>query len=318
MDNKQWSTPTSGLKNAPQPIPLTFSIPTSYVKTVQGGPILLDPYTVQFNLSPPLIIPDNCSAHLIQSSFSYSQPNVSGIANLPSIPLGNNAISMNFGVGFFAPFIVQLATGLYAYQDIQFALNQFVRTHDQTGATNLSSPIITGAIDLFNLVGVESTQTIIFSMNPAAFNAMTPEFPYEIIISFNVTSSIGPLLGFNETDTLTAPNGGTIPVSITGENPANFANNTSYILYISLCKDSYFNNSTGSLLYSFPLGNYAPNSVVSFQPTLRFPVPVYSGNFSNVIVYTTDQNGFRLPLVYYQAPFEFSFLISKNKKDGSI
>jgi hypothetical protein len=87
---------------------------------------------------------------------------------------------------------------------------------------------------------------------------------------------------------------------------------------MALVTNSYQNGIAGQLLYSFPLGTTTANSVVAFQPTLRFPVSVNSGTYSTVTVWTADQAGNRFPWSYYQAPFQFSAIISKNKEDGSL
>jgi hypothetical protein len=47
-------------------------------------------------------------------------------------------------------------------------------------------------------------------------------------------------------------------------------------------------------------------------------VQLASGTFSSIDIWTADQNGKRLPWAFYQAPFQFSAIISKNKEDGSI
>jgi hypothetical protein len=87
---------------------------------------------------------------------------------------------------------------------------------------------------------------------------------------------------------------------------------------MSFVTNSYQNGSTGQLLYSFPLGAFTANSVVAYQSTQRLPVQLSAGMYSTVNVWTADQSGNRLPWSEYQAPFEFTLVISKNKKDGSL
>jgi hypothetical protein len=194
---------------------------------------------------------------------------------------------------------------------------------------------VTGSADLFVFGAINSTQQLIFNLNPAAID--TTNFPSAaggvfptggIIISFANPSpvagsndSIGPVLGFPTTgvdSSFTAPAGSAAVYSKVAPDAGGFSDTSAYSLYMSIVDHSYINGQTGSLLYSFPLGANQPNSVVSFQPTLPYIVPIGSGTYSSISVYTTDQDGNRLPLRYYQAPFQFQVMITKNREDGSI
>lgn len=328
----QWQSSTSGIKNKPAPIPISFSIPAGYAATTSGGPILLDRYTVRFPFNPPLIIPENCSCALTQASFAYSQPNIVGAFTLQSAPNGNNRITIDFGAGFVD---IVLDPGLYDFTDVQTALNIWVRTHDINGGdAPPGTAIVTGTTDLFILTGISSTQKIIFSLNPNAFSpagfpvgGITVNFenPSPTADPAHASDSIGPVLGYG-TDAMgttkfefTTPSGATTEIfSDYAPNVAGFSDTSAYTLYMSIVTNSYQNGSSGQLLYSFPLGNYTPNSVVGYQATLRFPVQLISGTFSAIDVWTADQTGNKLPWDLYQAPFQFSAIISKNKEDGSI
>jgi len=303
---QQWQVNQSQIKNPSQPIPISFSIPEGYSQTVQGGPQLIDPATVRFAIQPPLLISANCSVHLIQASFAYSQPNIVPPNTLISIPEGNNRISFKFGA---APWIdVTLDSGLYSYIDVQTALNIYMRSHDTSGAeVPPGTAIVTGASDLIQLVGVAATQQILFVLN--ALGLAGGVFPVgDLQISFanpspsanpaHATDSIGPVLGWptsGAASDFSAPAGDT-EFSQLAPNVAGFSDTTAYVLYMSICKDSYLNGSSGQLLYSFPLGAFSPNSVASYSPTLQFPVPCASGSFSTVDIWTTDQSGARLNL----------------------
>ncbi len=329
-NNQQWQSSTSGIKNRAAPIPISFAIPENYSATGvnPGDPILLDPFTVRFRIQPPLILPDNCSCALAQASFAYSQPNIAGPAVLESIPNGNNRITIDFGLG---PVDIVFDEGLYTSTDVEAAFNIWVRTHDGTGA--IAPPaiaLVTGAADLFILTGIASTQKIVFSLNPMAlaggvFPAPNPpgitvDFTNPSVVS-GMSNSIGPIIGYPTTGAGATFNTGTNTTEIYSNyapNVAGFSDTSAYALYMSIITSSYQNGSTGQLLYSFPLGNFDPNNVASFQPTLRYPVPLISGAFSSIDVWTADQSGQRLPWSRYQAPFQFSAIISKNKEDGSM
>lgn len=304
-----WSNSTSGIKNNAAPIPLNFSISND---SISQNAILLDSTTAQFRLQPPLTIPDNCCVDLITASYAYSQPNVAGPNEIPAILSGNNRISINFDGAGYADYFIP--TGLYDYLDVQYQLNVIAR--DEGWAV--------GSVDLFTIQGVSSTQKIVLNVNPLALTGSV--FPAGgIDISFvnpspvtGDSDSMGDLLGFGTLYVLSIAGGGSTSIVTEAPNVAGFSDTSAYLLYMSLVTSSYKDGVTGQLLYSFPLGDSTPNSVVSYQSTLRYPVPISAGTFSTVQIWTTDQSGNRLPWSYYQAPFQFSCLISKNKADGSM
>jgi hypothetical protein len=317
-----YTTSTSGLRASAVPIALSFSVPQNAIST--NSITFTDRYTVQFKMSPPLIIPDNSCCDLIQASFAYSQPNVAYPNLIPGINSGNNRISINFNGGGYLDYYIP--TGLYGYLDVAYQLNLIAREQNGTGMAPYNVDWgVTGAADLFTLQGISSTQEIYMTINPAAFESGAfPPGGFDITfinpsMQTGLNDSMGNLLGFGTGSTFfNYPPNGTAPVSELAPNAAGFSNTSSYVLYMSLVTSSYKDGSTGQLLYSFPLGNYNPNSVVSFQSTLRFPVQLSSGNFSSLTVWTADQSGNRLPWEYYQAPFQFTCLISKNRADGSF
>ena len=309
-----WSSSTSGLKGNAAPIPLNFSIPGGFSAS-NAGINLQDSFTAQFKLQPPLIIPDGCSADLIGASFAYSQPNVAGVGEIPSIAEGNNRISINWDAAGYIDYTIP--TGLYDYLDVQYQLNVIAK---QEGWS-------TGAVDLFTIQGVSSTQKIVLTINPAAL--VGGIFPAGgVLISFADPSpvsgsndSMGTLLGFPTSgvgSVISIAPSYAFAVIVDAPNVAGFSDTSAYLLYMSLVTNSYKDGVTGQLLYAFPLGNSTPNSVVSWQSSLRYPVPITPGTFSSVSVWTTDQSGNKLPWSFYQAPFQFSCLISKNKQDGSV
>lgn len=321
-----WQTSTSGLKGENAPIALNFSIPEQFSQS-NGTINLIDPSTVEFKMSPPLIIPQGCCADLVTASFAYTQPNIGTAADgLASIPNGNNRVSINFdGGGYVVQSEIILPTGLYSYTDVQYALNAWAITAGWIDPTAPSQ-------QLFVLTGIASTQTIVLTLDPAALAGSV--FPAGgILVNFvnpspfsGLNNSLGDILGFSTAagaypggGILTVPGGGSDPVSFLAPMAANFAETSAYVLYCSLVTNSYANGLTGNILYSFPLGGIGvTNSVISYQSTLRFPVQITSGTFSSVRIWTTDQNGNRLPWVFYQAPFQFQMLISRNKADGSV
>lgn len=322
---EQWMSSSAGRTTAPEPIPLSFSVPGNYSATTTGGPILLDPYTVQFNMSPSLVIPDGCLCNLIQASFAYTQPNIAGAGILAAVPNGNNRVTIKWGT-LGANQDIIIPTGLYSYLDVQQVLNVYMYTHDASGATVPSgSGMVTGS-DLWYLVGIPATQELVVTLNPAGASGAT--FPAGgMTVSFvnpspttGLNDSVGLVLGYPVTGggaSFTTPATTALYVSY-APNTSNFAATSAYALYVSFLKSSYQNGLIGQLLYVFPLGNSNPNSVVSHYAPLRSPIPVSSGTYSNITMYTTDQSGNKLPWAYYQAPFQFSALIAKNRPDGSL
>jgi hypothetical protein len=322
-----WKTSQSAAVNAMAPIPMSFAIPGTYTATVAGGPRLIDPTTVSFQLNPPLVIPANACAELHTASFAYTQPNIASAGVLESVPNGNNRVTIQAnGVNWLD---IVLDPGLYSYIDVQTAMNIYVRTHDATGSTS-GTPLVTGATDLFTFVGIAATQKLVITLDPAALAGGV--FPASgFVVSFtnpspssdpsHTVDSIGEVLGFPTTglgSSFTAPAGSSAIYSAYAPNVSDFGATSAYALYASIVTNSYQNGTTGQLLYSFPLGAATPNSVVAWQSTLRLPVPLSAGAYSTINVWTTDQSGNRLQWAYYQAPFQFTMLVSKNKADGSV
>lgn len=315
MRPNTWQANNSALQSINAPIPLSLSVPAGYSQTTDPSRILVDPSTVEFQLSPPLVIPANSNCSLVSASFCFSQPNIAGFNDgVYNIMSGNNRISIGFGTPTLTDYYVPL--GLYSVQDLQLALNQIARDEGW----------VTGTIDLFILTGISATQKVVFTLNPASLSGGV--FPVNgLNISFKNpgtsgnNDSMGRLLGFTPTvsgPTITGPAGSNVIVSQLAPDVSNFANTSAYNLYLSFLTGSYQNNIVGQLLYSFPIGPYSPNSIISIEPKQRFPVPCNSSAYSTVQVWTTDQDGNRLPWKYYQSPFSFSCLISKNRPDGTI
>lgn len=327
MQHQQWQSSQAGRKDPSQAIPLSFTIPATYTTTIAGGPSIIDPYTVSYQMKPPLVIPDGCCAALHAASFAYTQPNIASAGVLTSVPNGNNRISIQAVAGTWLDIV--LDTGLYDYLDVQTALNIYVRSHDVNGST-VGAAIVTGATDLFLLTGISATQKLVISLNPAGLTGgvfpvggfgVSFENPSPSLAPAHASDSMGDIIGYPTTGlgtSFTAPAGSANIYSSYAPNVADFGFTSAYTLYMDIVSGTYINGQTGQLLYSFPLGNVTPNSVSSYQATLPFPVPISSGSFSTVNVWTADQSGNRLPLAYYQAPFTFQLMISKSRADGSI
>lgn len=328
MNRQQWQSSTAGRKDLAQAIPLSFAIPATYTATASGGPILVDSSTVRYQMQPPLIIPEGCCATLHSASFAFTQPNIADPGILASVPAGNNRITIQ--VGGANPWIdIVLDTGLYDYNDVQTALNIYVRTHDVDGLT-VGAPIVSGSVDLFLLTGISATQKLVISLNPAGLaGAVFPVGGFSVSFenpspsgdAAHTADSIGEILGYPTTGVgslFTAPAGSADIYSSYAPNIADFGFTSAYALYMSIVTNSYQNGQTGQLLYSFSIGNETPNSIVEHQATLPYQVPVTSGSYSTVDIWTADQSGNRLPLAYYQAPFTFQAMISKSRKDGSM
>lgn len=313
-----WRSSTSGLQGNIAPIPLQFSIPEGFSQSTNKI-TLVDDSTVSFAMNPPLIIPDGCSIDLNTASYAYSQPNVAAAGEVPAFINGNNRVTITFGAN--PPVDVLIPRGLYDYTDVAYQLNLYARTVTPTPW------IVAGGADLFVFQGISSTQQLSITLNPAGLfggifpsGGVTLSFINPSIVSPNLSNSMGDLLGFGTStaNQIVGPSLSSIPKTVISPFAAGFSDTSAYVLYMSIVTNSYSNGLTGQLLYSFPLGNETPNSVVGYQASLRYPVPVNSGNFSSVQIWTTDQEGNKLPWKYYQSPFQFTALISKIKADGSV
>lgn len=294
-----------------QPIPFTLAIPAGFTAgSVSGQLTCTDGFTVQAQLSPNLVIRPDSEAHLIQASFAYSQPNIGSAASgIPGFPAGDDRVTINFNAGGAADFI--FPPGLYAVSDIATQLNLFANAQGWT-----TNPLV----PLFVVTGIPATQTVVLTLQPSALTGGV--FPAGgIVINFTnpstvsgLNNSIGPILGWPVTGagaTLTVAGGGSAPVSFQAPNVANFALTTAYALYCSFVNGSYLSGLTGQLLTVFPLGTFQPNSVISFQPPLKFPAQAVAGTWASVSFYFTDQSGNRLLLSNFQAPTSFSMLIAR-------
>jgi hypothetical protein len=316
VSQKAWTATGSNVMKVPQPIPFALSIPAGFTSGSQSGQLTaVDGFTVRAQLSPNMQLPPDSEAHLIQASIAYTQPNIGpASANIPGFPAGDDRISINFNGGgrtdYFFP------QGLYSVDDIATQLNIIANTAGWS--TNPTIP-------LFIVQGVAATQTVILTVNPAALSGGV--FPAGgIVIDFlnpgvnTLNDSIGPILGWPTSGggaTLSIPGGGSTPVSFAAPNVANFAFTSAYALFCSFVTDSYQNGLTGKLLAVFPLGNFLPNSVMAFQPSLKYPVPTAAGVYSSVDFFFTDQSGNRLLLTNFQAPTQFTLLIAKSSPTAS-
>lgn len=293
-----------------QPVPFTVAIPAGFaIGNVSGNLLCVDGYIARVTLSPNLTIRQDSEVHLIQASLAYSQPNIGTAASaIPGFPAGDDRISIAWNGGARTDYI--FPQGLYAVSDIATQLNIFANTAGWT-----TNPLV----PLFVVQGVSATQSIILTLQPAALTGGI--FPAGgVVIDFlnpsvaALNNSIGPILGWPTTGagaTLTIAGGGGTPVSFSAPNTANFALTTAYALGCSFAIGSYLSGGTGSLVSVFPLGTFAPNSVISFQPPLRFPVPTIAGAWATVDFTFYDQSGNRLLLANFQAPTSFSLLIAE-------
>lgn len=318
MTSQLWRSTTAGVGGANQLIPLNFSIPARLTSSVVGIN-LVDKTTVQIPMNPPLILPDNCCIELIQASFSYTYPNIAdSTAQLASIPFGNNRMTVTFGVNPAVDILVP--TGLYSFGDVQQYLNSYAIGAGWVPPTAASQ-------QLFILSGIEATQQLVITIDPLALaSGVVPaggiilNFTNPSIVS-GLNNSIGTILGFPVAGAgaiLTVVAATTTPTSFQSPTSADFAQISAYVLNMSIVTNSYRNSNTSQVLFSFPLGQFATNSVASWQSSLRFPVPCSGGTYSSVSIWLTDNVGNRLSWEYFQSPFQFSALISRVKADGSI
>lgn len=322
-----WSTPSSGTTRPADPYILNFSIPGSYSQSTSDGPILVNTTTVEFPMTPPLVVPDGTLCNLTQASFPYTQPNVAYANITSSIPNGNNRLTIKWGAGLYQDIL--LPTGLYSYPDVQQQLNIWMRTHDADGlAAPPGTAMITGATDFWTLIGLPATQQLVITVNPAGATGGT--YPVGgVEVNFTnptptppgtANNSIGPVLGYPTDGSANFTTTGGVSTTYTSYAPlvAGFSPITAYYLYASFVKSTYINGKPGSLLYVFPLGNVTPNAFVEHYAPQRVPMSMTPGSYSNVTIWTTDQQGNRLPWSRYLADFQFSVLVAKNRPDGSL
>jgi hypothetical protein len=306
----------------PVPIPFAFSIPARFTPgQVSGGVFCLDATTARVRLSPPLSLDHYREAHLLQGSLPYSQPNIgSSTDNIPGFPLGNNRISITWpGVngGLRTDYIIP--TGLYGVMDLQLAINYF--PFMPMGITSDFRK------QLFVLDPISATQQVAFFVDKTQLIAGV--IPPGAVVDFlnpganGLNDSVGPILGFLTTAGI-SPAGGSLPFpnppndGYLAPDPANFAIYSAYVLYCSLCRESYNQGATGQLLFVFNLGGQAPQSVITFNPTLTPIVPVSAGTFSSIDFWFTDDQGNRLSLVNFDASVNINMIIAKMKVDGSV
>lgn len=295
-----------------RPTPLSISIPTGFLQGQSSGSVTcISPYVARVEYNPPLVIADNSVIELNQCSFAYSQPNVGTTDQVPGISTNNN----NFTIIWNAiSTTYTIPTGLYEYLDIAYQMNYLVYTNPPPGLSFANS-------NIFTLQGISSTQKILLSINPSAFTGGSiPLTGFTLRMN---TLGFGKLLGFTVPslfpfEDITAPFGSTTPTSQLGDSSASFSDVSSYVLQISLVSKSYQNGLIGQILANLTLGSYAPNSIASYMPALRYPVPCFSGTINYIDVFMTDQSGNRLKWEFFQAPTQFSCLISKSKSDGSL
>lgn len=298
------------------PVPFTFSIPAGFTPGQSaGGVSCVDAFTARISLSPPLKLDRDMEGHLTSGSVAYTQPNI-GAANapIPGFPAGDNRISIAWNGGPRTDYL--LPQGLYGFNDIATQLNIIAAAAGWTSSA--TAP-------LFSILGIQSTQKILLTVNPAAITGGV--FPAGgVVIDFlnpgalALNDSIGPILGFPTSGggaTLTIAGGSALAVTFAAPNVSNFAFTSAYALYMSFLRDSYVNGLTGKLLYVFQLGTADPNSVLTVLPPLKFSVPLATGAYSTVDVWFTDQSGNRLSLANFQSPAAISMMLAKINSDGS-
>ncbi len=302
----------AGLPRIPDPQPLALAIPAFFTSgSTIGNVTAIDAYTARIQMSPPLQIPSDMVANLVNADVSYTQPNMGSSADgIPGYAAGNNRISIDFDALGLTDYLVP--AGLYGYPDLALALNQIAVTAGWVAS--LDTP-------LFTMRGVASSQKIVLGVSPAGlaggvFPAGGIVLDFTNVGQLGLNDSMGRIVGFPVTGggaTLTVPGGGSDIVYFDAPNIADFATTSAYVVYMSFLRDSSFNGGNGKFLYKFGLGDATPNTVASYQPPQPYLVPCVAGSYSSVDVYWTDQSGNRLKLQWFQAPLSLSVLIDKKR-----
>lgn len=326
MRQQIWQNNSSGTIARAAPVPITLAIPANYTATVSspGYPQRIDAYTVRYTITPPLIIPADCSATIDSASVPFTQPNIAAPGVLPLVTEGNNRITMDYdGNGDVD---IEVPTGLYSFTGVAQTLNTWLRTHNATGGT-VGPFILQGVTDFFTFLANAAEQKIIVAMNPAGLaggvwpaGAITFSFVNPSPVTAQ-NDSIGPVLGFPTSgagSSFTTPNAGSAVAVEYAPDVAGFSDTSAYALFLSIISGSIQNGIQGQLLYTFSLGSEVPNTVFKLLKPMPYPVPVAAGTYGAIDVWTTDQAGNRLPLEFYQAPFTFAFTISRNHAYGTL
>lgn len=305
-----------GVERSSAPILFYFSIPSDFTQgQTDGGLTCTDPFTARLALSPPMAFSRDMELHIVNASIPYSFPNMAPAGIVPGFSAGNNRISISWNGGSRTDYLVP--TGLYSVGGLQDALNSIAVTAGWIPA--ISSP-------LFLLTGIEATQTVSFEVTPqflsgGVWPAGATSFDFLNPGALSLNDSMGPIVGFPTTGggaTITVTSNTTTPVTTQAPNEADFALTSAYLLYLSFCANSYNNGVTGQLAYSFSLGAARPNSVFREQPPLKTSAALVASTFSSVDIWFTDQNGVKLPLVYFSSPIAVTAMIANNNADGSV
>lgn len=273
---------------------------------------------VQVTLAPPIRLDTNRKWQIVPYSLSipYTTPNLGPTAaSIPGFPNGNSRVSVKIGGGAYAN--VVLPAGLYGINDIAAAWNVAAQ------AAGWISNALLGP--LWQLTGDNATQQTIITADPsfllanAGGSANTAgSFPTAgITLNFTnpspaggLNDSIGPMLGFPATG------GGAVLQFGPGTNPAGSASFTSpsradlarlsaIVVYTDIATSSYVDGVSSNAIYTVPVGDKTPNTILSVLPSFEQPVPVGQFLISSFRIFFTDQRGNYLPSFNEDASISF-------------
>lgn len=291
-----------------EPIRFAVTIPSGFaVGNVSGNLECVSRNVVRMQLAPPLSIPQGMEAHLLNASIPFTQPNVGAAADLiPGYTAGNDRVSITWNGGARTDYVAP--SGLYGFQDIGLWMNQ---SAVDAGWINSVSD------SLFTFYGIQATQKVILVVDPSGLSGGA--FPAGgVVIDFlnpgalALNDSMGPLLGWPTTGggaTLTIAGAGTAAESFAAPNVANFAIYSAYLISFSFLTNSYLNGQTGQYLDSFNVGEFQPNSLMTFQPPQKSGPTMAPGLYSQLTIAVTDQSGSPLAWSEFQAPVAISMML---------
>ena len=304
------------------PINIRVTIPANFASAnapnVQPLPAISGS-AVSVTLSPPIRLDSARKWQIVPYliSIPYTTPNLGpSAANVPGFPLGNSRFTLQFGSGSAAVDLV-LPAGLYGIDDIAQALNNYAQTAGWI-ADAVAGPA-------FSVTGIAATQQVIITVSPANFLAnvlstgnIVSTFPTGgVIMTFTNPSAVsglndinGQMIGFPTTGggaTLTCGSGGgTAAVSFTSPVKADLARLSAYIVYTDIATASYIDGASSNAIFTVPVGDKIPNTIVAIQPSFEQPVPVGQFTISSFRIWLTDQMGNYIPAFSDDAIIAFS------------
>ena len=270
-------------------------------------------------LSPPIRLDTNRKWQIVPYSLSipYTTPNLGpASAAIPGFPSGNSRVTISIGGGASADLV--LPAGLYGINDIAVALNIAAQ------AAGWIDNAVLGP--LWQLTGDNATQQTIITADPTFLLAnaggsgnAAGSFPIGgITLNFTnpspntgLNDSMGQMIGFPTVGggAVLVFGPGTNPAvsaSFTSPNRADLARLSAIVIYTDIATSSYVDGISSNAIYTVPVGDKTPNTILSILPPFEQPVPVGQYLISSFKLWFTDQRGNFLPSFHEDCSVAFS------------